>query len=139
MVKCNSNVKEVNFYNKPSIPKININLDAELNKITEKIKSRVAMEIPDRGYFRNFAENFEQGYNSGLFCKNIALFVERDEKQDGNAYLGISVLHPTMNQQVSTYLMRGDRKSLLEFLNGKEFNAEFKDTVLKLTESLERD
>lgn len=85
----------------------------------------------------HFARYFEKGYKPDLFCKNIALFVQRDEQRDGRAFLGISVLHPTMNKQISTYIVNGDRNRLLEYMNDDKFNNEFKETVLKLSKSLE--
>ena len=136
MVKYESNINRITHpYIRTS--KMNADLNKELEKITSKIKERVSKEIPDTGYFRSFAENFEKGYKPDLFCKNIALFVQRDEQRDGRAFLGISVLHPTMNKQISTYIVNGDRNSILKYINDENFNKEFETTVLKLSKSLE--
>ena len=137
MVKYRLNTEKILQTKNNMTQKMNPNLDAELEKIINKVKDRVSREIPDTGYFRNFAENFEKGYNSGLFCKNIALFVQRDEMRDGRAFLGVSALHPTLNKQFSTYIMNGDRNRILEYMNSSNFNAEFKETVLELSNALQ--
>ena len=113
-----------------------MNLSQELDKIIDKVKNRVEKEIPDTGYFRNFAENLEKGQKPDIFARDISLFVERDEARDGRAYLGISVLHPQMTLDASTYLMNGDRNKILEYMNNKDFKKELQDAVLELSESL---
>lgn len=118
--------------------KMTTNLDSQLEKIIARVKERVAREVPDTGYFRNFAENFEKGYKSDLYCKNIALFIQRDEMRDGRAFLGVSALHPAMNQHTSTYIMNGNREKILEYMNGEGFKTEFKETVLELVDALKK-
>lgn len=118
--------------------KMKTNLKSELVKIVDRIKPRVEKEIPDTGYFRDFAENFDKGYKPDIFCKNIALFVKRDEQRDGRAFLGIDVLHPTMNKHVYSYLMNGDRKKILDYISDEKFIKEFEDVVKDLSASLEK-
>lgn len=103
-----------------------MDLPKELNRIVETIKTRVEREIPDKGYFRNFAENFD----------NIALFVERDEEREGRAFLGISVLHPQIKVDAATYLMNGDRESILKYLQDPELNSKLQEKITKLSDSL---
>ena len=136
MVKYKLNTENFSYIQKNTVKKMNSNLDIELIKIINRIKDRIEREIPDTGFFRNFAENFDKNYRPDLFCKNIALFVQRDEMRDGRAFLGVSVLHPTMNKQFSTYIMNGDINKILEYINNSKFNEEFKNTVLKLSEKL---
>lgn len=113
-----------------------MDLSKELNKVIERLKLRVEKEIPDTGYFRNFAENFDSGVKPDFFGKNIALFIERDESRDGRAYLGVSVLHPQLSMDVATYIMNGDRNRILEYINQEGFSNELKNVVLELAESL---
>ena len=80
-----------------------------------------------------------KNYIPQIYCKNIALFVQKDEQIDGNAFLGVGVLHPTMNKNVTTYLTSGNRKELLEYINSKDFLKEFEETVIDLSESLKND
>ncbi len=135
MIKCNTKIKTIPN-DKILEKKMDSSLNQQLIKMADKVKQRVEKEIPDRGFFRNFAENFEKGFKPTLYCKNIALFVERDEMRDGRAFLGVSVLHPTMNKQMSTYIMNGDRKGIMEYLSNKDFVKELEGTVLNLSESL---
>lgn len=116
----------------------NMSLSSELNNVINRLKERVSKEIPDKGFFRNFAENFDKGYKPEFYGKDIALFIERDAERDGRAFLGVSVLHPTVSLTSSTYLMNGDRKKILEFLNDKDFAKELEKTVLELSESLKK-
>lgn len=139
MVKYNLKTENITITKNNMVQKMSTNLDSQLEKIVNKIKERVSREVPDTGYFRNFAENFEKGFRPELFCKNIALFVQRDEQRDGRAFLGVSVLHPTMNKHMATYIMNGDRNKILEYISTSEFSTEFKDTVLELSEALEKD
>lgn len=103
-----------------------MSLSEELEKIVETVKSRVEREIPDKGYFRNFAENFD----------NIALFVERDEDREGRAFLGVSVLHPQLKLDAATYLMNGDRETILKYLQDPELSSKLEEKITKLSESL---
>ena len=107
-----------------------------LEKIINKVAERAEAEIPDKGYFRSFAENFEKDTKTDLFAKDIALFVERDEEREGRAFLGVSVLHPTMSLDITNYLMNGNRKEIIEFLKKPEFKENLKNRILSLSESL---
>ncbi|MBP3490833.1 hypothetical protein J6K35_03100 [bacterium] len=103
-----------------------MDLSKKLDKIIETVKTRVEREIPDKGYFRNFAENFD----------NVALFIERDEEREGRAFLGISVLHPQIKVDATTYLMNGDRETILKYLKDPELNSKLQDKITKLSNSL---
>lgn len=103
-----------------------MDLSKKLEKTVETIKARVEREIPDKGYFRNFAENFE----------NIALFIERDEEREGRAFLGISVLHPQLKVDAATYLMNGDRETILKYLQAPDLQTKLEEKITKLSESL---
>lgn len=103
-----------------------MDLSKELEKIVETIKCRVEREIPDKGYFRNFAENFD----------NVALFIERDEEREGRAFLGISVLHPQIKVDAATYLMNGDRETILKYLQDPALNSKLQEKITKLSDSL---
>lgn len=113
-----------------------MDLSQELDKIIAKLKARVEKEIPDTGYFRNFAENFEKGKKPDIYARDISLFIERDEARDGRAYLGVSVLHPEINIDAASYIMNGDRNKILEYMNNKDFKEELQKAVLELSESL---
>ena len=106
--------------------RIKMDLTKKLDKIIETVKTRVEREIPDKGYFRNFAENFD----------NVALFIERDEEREGRAFLGISVLHPQIKVDATTYLMNGDRETILKYLKDPELNSKLQDKITKLSNSL---
>ena len=133
----NTNIKQTTGNNRV-IKTMTTDLNNELKNIIERVKNRVEKEVPDTGYFRNFAENFNKNYKPDFYGKNIALFVQRDEQRDGRAFLGVSVLHPTMNTHASTYIMNGDRDKILEYLKDNNFEQEFKETVLELSESLKK-
>ena len=139
MVKLNTKVNNNLNYQKVLDKKMNNDLSSQLMKIVDRLKTRVEREVPDKGYFRNFAENFDKDYKSELFCKNISLFVHRDEQKDGRAYLGISVLHPTMNRHVYSYIMNGNREDILDYISDKNFIKEFEDLVLDYSESLKNE
>ena len=115
-----------------------LDLSQELEKIINKLKSRIEKEIPDTGYFRNFAENFEKGKKPDIYARDISLFIERDEARDGRAYLGVSALHPEMSLDASTYIMNGNRDKILEYINNKDFKEELQTAVLELSESLKK-
>ncbi len=104
------------------------------NMITT-MKARVEREIPDTGYFRNFAENFENK-DSKIFGKYIALSVEKDEMIDGEALLKISVLHPNLPVDASSLLVAGSRKKILDYMNKENFIDEVKTSILELSKSL---
>ena len=104
------------------------------NMITT-MKARVEREIPDTGYFRNFAENFENKDNK-IFGKYIALSIEKDEMIDGEALLKISVLHPNLPVDASSLLVAGNRKKILDYMNNDKFLDEVMNSILELSKSL---
>ena len=112
-----------------------MNISQELDKMITTIKARVEREIPDKGFFRSFAENFENK-DSKLFGKYIAMSVERDELRDGEALLKLSVLHPNLPVDASNLLVAGNRKKILDYMNKENFKDEVENTVLKLSNSL---
>lgn len=138
MLKCYKNLNKVNYENYLG-NNMKSSLNNELTKITNRLKVRVEKEIPDNGYFRNFAENFDKNYKPEIFGKNVALFIQRDEQNEGKAFLGVDVLHPTMNKHISTYIMGGDRNEILKYINNNDFAKEFEETVLELSEALKND
>lgn len=115
-----------------------MNMSKELEKIVETVKTRVEREIPDKGYFRNFSENIDAKNNSDFFGSNIALFIERDEEREGRAFLGISVLHPQLKMDATSYLMNGDRETISKYLQNPELKAKLEEKIVKLSEALQK-
>ena len=115
-------------------------LKEELDGMINTLKDRIAKEIPDKGYFRNFAVNLPENSKSNLYAKDIALYIERDQDREGRAFFMISALHPDMSGRCrATYLMNGTRKELIEKLNNKEFQTRIFDAINQLSESLKKD
>ena len=88
----------------------------KLNAVVSKMKDRISKEVPDKGFFRNFAEDFENN-NNNIFAKAISLSIERDEDVEGNALLIVSALHPFMNIDASSMLICGKREDILKFMS----------------------
>lgn len=113
-----------------------VTLKGELSKIIEQLKNRIQDEIHGKDYFRDIVENFEPGKKPNIYCKDIAVFVKRDKKRPGRGSLGVSVLHPYMALETSTYYINGDKDKLLEYISKEEFLAELEKSVLDLSECL---
>lgn len=128
-------IKKINNKNIYLRPRLKMNISQELDKMITTVKARVEREIPDKGFFRSFAENFENK-DSKLFGKYIAMSVERDELRDGEALLKLSVLHPNLPVDASNLLVAGNRKKILDYMNKENFKDEVENTVLKLSNSL---
>lgn len=114
---------------------VKMDLSQALDKMIKNLSDGVR-GIPDSGFIRGFSENLPKGEKPAFFGKDLALFVERDESRDGRAYLGVSVLHPTMATSATSYLMNGDRNRILEYISQEGFKTEVLDTVNDLAESL---
>ena len=106
-----------------------------IDKVISRIRDRIEREVPDKGYFRNFAEDIGL-YGNDFYGKAAAICVERDESIDGNALLLLSVLHPSMNMDASVMLTSGSRKDLLDYMNRNGFKQEVINTIHELGESL---
>ena len=128
-------IKKINNKNIYFRPRLKMNISQELDKMITTVKARVEREIPDKGFFRSFAENFENK-DSKLFGKYIAMSVERDELRDGEALLKLSVLHPNLPVDASNLLVAENRKKILDYMNKENFKDEVENTVLKLSNSL---
>ena len=128
-------IKKINNKNIYFRPRLKMNISQELDKMITTVKARVEREMPDKGFFRSFAENFENK-DSKLFGKYIAMSVERDELRDGEALLKLSVLHPNLPVDASNLLVAGNRKKILDYMNKENFKDEVENTVLKLSNSL---
>ena len=112
-----------------------VSISEDIKKMISKLKSRVEREIPDKGYFRNFAEDF-QNNDEKLYAKACSLSVEKDETIDGKALLMANVLHPQRNIEASVMLYCGDRKEILAYINKDRFNDELLQSFFELAESL---
>ena len=112
----------------------NMKFSQELDKAVARIKERIEREVPDTGYFRNFAEDFANS-DEKLCAKAVSLSVERDENVDGNALLLVSVLHPFMNIDASLMLASGKRDKILEYMNKDGFKDEIIRKIHELADS----
>lgn len=122
--------KNINFR-----PRLKMDIVKNIENMISTMKARVEREIPDTGYFRNFAENFENKDNK-IFGKYIALSIEKDEMIDGEALLKISVLHPNLPVDASSLLVAGNRKKILDYMNNDKFLDEVMNSILELSKSL---
>ena len=130
-------IKKINHKNIRMIPKKMESFADSLNKTIVKVKDRVSKEVPDKGFFRNFAEDFENN-NNNIFAKAISLSVERDENIEGNVLLILSALHPSMNLDASSMLICGKRDDLLKFMNQENFSQFILKEINKLSDSLKK-
>ena len=112
----------------------NMKFSQELDKAVARIKERIEREVPDTGYFRNFAEDFANS-DEKLCAKAVSLSVERDENVDGNALLLVSVLHPFMNIDASLMLASGKRDKILEYMDKDGFKDEIIRKIHELADS----
>lgn len=114
---------------------VGMDLTKELDTIIEKTR-KLIIGLPDKGYFYDFGVNLPKGTKTNFFGRDVSLFIERNEKHDGQAFLGISVLHPKKDIDASIYLTNGDKTQLLEYINREDFNAELQDAIKRLSNSL---
>ena len=112
-----------------------MNLTKELDTIIEQTR-KLVMGLPDKGYFNNFGVNLPKNTKTNFFGRDISLFIERDEKRDGQAFLGISVLHPKKDIDASVYITNGDKTQILEYMQQEGFNAELQVAIQRLSNSL---
>lgn len=134
MIKCKT-IKSNNINNIIRGKEKIMDLTKELDTIIEKTK-KLVLGLPDKGYFRNFGVNLPEGTKTNFYGRDIALFIERDEVRDGKMFLGISVLHPKKDIDSSLYLLNGNKKQILEYMNKESFNSELQEAVNKLSNSL---
>ncbi len=127
---------KINNKNVRMVPKgiTNMKFSQELDKVVARMKARIEREIPDTGYFRNFAEDFVNP-DEKLCAKAVSLSVERDENIDGNALLLVSVLHPFMNIDASSMLVSGKRDKILEYMKKDGFKDEVVRKIHELADS----
>ena len=79
-------IKKISEKNIRMIPRKMVKISEQINQITAKMKGRIEKEIPDTGYFRNFAEDFENK-NKNIYARAISMSIEKDENIDGHALL----------------------------------------------------
>ena len=106
-------------------------------KTEERENENGEKEIPDTGYFRNFAEDFENK-NKNIYARAISMSIEKDENIDGHALLLLSALHPSMNIDASSMLVCGKRDDILSFMNKENFTKKVEEEIIKLSDSLKR-
>ena len=131
-------IKKINNKHIRMMPKkMEKKFSEELNNVILKMKDRISREIPDKGYFRNFAEDFENK-DKNIFARAISLNIEKDENIEGGALLLVSALHPSMNDDASSMLVCGRRDDILKFMNKDNFSQKVAEEINKLSESLKR-
>ena len=131
-------IKKINNKHIRMMPKkMEKKFSEELNNVILKMKDRISREIPDKGYFRNFAEDFENK-DKNIFARAISLNIEKDENIEGGALLLVSALHPSMNVDASSMLVCGSRDDILRFMNKDNFQQKVREEIYKLSESLKK-
>ena len=130
-------IKKISEKNIRMIPRKMVKISEQINQITAKMKDRIEKEIPDTGYFRNFAEDFENK-NKNIYARAISMSIEKDENIDGHALLLLSALHPSMNIDASSMLVCGKRDDILSFMNKQNFTKKVEEEIIKLSDSLKR-
>ncbi|DAA84184.1 TPA: hypothetical protein CPT90_07345 [Candidatus Gastranaerophilales bacterium HUM_3] len=130
-------IKKISEKNLRMIPRKMVEISEQINQITAKMKGRIEKEIPDTGYFRNFAEDFENK-NKNIYARAISMSIEKDENIDGHALLLLSALHPSMNIDASSMLVCGKRDDILSFMNKENFTKKVEEEIIKLSDSLKR-
>ena len=77
-------INNLNNINKAKISgkDIVMNLSDSLKKTVETLKSRVEKEIPDKGYFRDFAEDFANP-NKDIYAKAVSLSIKKERARMG--------------------------------------------------------
>ena len=65
-------IKKISEKNIRMIPRKMVEISEQINQITAKMKGRIEKEIPDTGYFRNFAEDFENK-NKNIYARAISM------------------------------------------------------------------
>ena len=130
-------IKKISEKNIRMIPRKMVKISEQINQITAKMKDRIEKEIPDTGYFRNFAEDFENK-NKNIYARAISMSIEKDENIDGHALLLLSALHPSMNIDASSMLVCGKRDDILSFMNKENFTKKVEEEIIKLSDSLKR-
>ena len=124
-------IKKISEKNIRMIPRKMVEISEQINQITAKMKGRIEKEIPDTGYFRNFAEDFENK-NKNIYARAISMSIEKDENIDGHALLLLSALHPSMNIDASSMLVCGKRDDILSFMNKENFTKKVEEEIIKL-------
>ena len=131
-------IKKINNKHIRMMPKkMEKKFSEELNNVILKMKDRISREIPDKGYFRNFAEDFENK-DKNIFARAISLNIEKDENIEDGALLLVSALHPSMNVDASSMLVCGSRDDILRFMNKDNFQQKVREEIYKLSESLKK-
>ena len=107
-----------------------------LKSMINDLETEINNRIHDVGYFSDFSVKMVKNKVPDFWGKELALFVEKDTQKEGSAYLGVSVLHPTMAVERPVYLAKGDRKKLIEYIKRENFEKELEQTVNSIVESL---
>ena len=133
-------INNLNNINKAKISgkDIVMNLSDSLKKTVETLKSRIEKEIPDKGYFRDFAEDFANP-NKDIYAKAVSLSIKKDINNDGKAYLVVNILHPKMMLNASSIEAYGTRNDLLKELNDANIIKRLEDSIKNLSERMKED
>ena len=135
MNKCDIiNMNRANIYKKSN--GAYMSNTAEIKKLIQTLAERAEREIKDVGYFRDIIVKGEKGADFGTFAKNIALIIEKDPREEGKAFLSVSALHPQLEKDSTTYLIKGNREEILKFLHKDNFLDNLKATIGALDSQL---
>lgn len=126
-----NNINKTKFSGKDIV----MELKDSLKQTIETMKNRVEKEIPDKGYFRDFAEDFANTDKS-IYAKAISLSVQKDINNEGKAYLALNILHPSMILNASSKLAYGTREELLKELNDSNIINKIEANIKNLSEKM---
>lgn len=84
-----------------------------ITALSERLMAMQAIE-------KNFSEDVALPDNGEWFARAVSLSIQRNIKNEGEAYLCMNLLHPHCMCNASTCLSYGNKSELLAFLNDKD-------------------
>ena len=130
----------VSFINKLSIMQENPYIE-EIDKLIEKVLSRVEQEVPSSGYFAPVYENFRNNdeatkHIAGLFRLNVYKMPADIVPDPERRYIEASVFDSGGCYKTEMLVGSGNKEGIIAIMKSEKFRLKLYDTYIKLLDML---
>lgn len=130
----------VSFINKLSIMQENPYIE-EIDKLIEKVLSRVEQEVPSSGYFAPVYENFRNNdeatkHIAGLFRLNVYKMPADIVPDPERRYIEASVFDSGGCYKTEMLVGSGNKDGIVAIMKSEKFRLKLYDTYIKLLDML---
>ena len=118
--------------------KNNLDVNKGIKDTLDKLLKRAEYELSDDFHYKDINECFSND-GKGLNCKALAFTISQDSDKFAGHMLEVSMLHKSMQRELTRPLAYGTKKDILDFLKNKESFKSIKKDIDEMNKEILED